>query len=182
MFNFVVFNHPTVKSCPVVWLSSYAQLDTPQAWEVPVNKHLTASTTMPTTLQLGMEPPMNWIHALTSTNVQSTTEDVLPQLAALTSQVDMNVSAQMTMMTTNLSMELSAKEMNAPIWTKVAALTTAPTLLEDTNATAPVKCPLSEMVLHATLMNAVTTTEDAPKSASTLLLVTNVVASMLDTL
>lgn len=92
------------------------------------------------------------------------------------------MSAQMTMMTTNLSMELSAKEMNAPIWTKAAALTTVPTLLEDTNATAPVKCPLSEMVLHATLMNAVTTTEDVPKSASTPLLVTNVAASMLDTL
>jgi len=124
---------------------------------------------------------MNLIHALMSTNAQSTTEVALHQQAALTSQVDTNASAPTTTMTTNSSTLSSAKEMNVPIWTKVVALTTAPTPSEDTNATAPVKCPLSEMALHATLMNAVTTTEDALKFASTLLPVTNAVASMLDT-
>jgi hypothetical protein len=117
-----------------------------------------------------------------SMNAPTTTADALHQQPASTSQAVTNVSALMTMMTTNLSMESSAKEMNVPIWTKEVAHITAQTPSEDMNATALVKCPLSEMALPATLMNAETTTEDVLRSASTLLLETNAVASMLDTL
>lgn len=123
-----------------------------------------------------------WTSALTSMSALSTTEDVSPQQPASTTQADTNASAQTITMTTSFTMEASAREMNAPIWTKEVAHTTAPTLSEDMNATAPATCLLYKTEKLAVSMNAETTTVDVLKCASTHLLETHAVASKPDTI
>jgi len=111
----------------------------------------------------------------------STTEAASPQQPASTTQVDTNASAQTITMTTFSTMEAYAREMNAPIWTKEAAHTTAPTPSEDTNATAQETCLLYKTEKLAASTNAETTTVAVLKCASTHLQETHAVASKPDT-